>query len=219
MKRIVVEKKILEKNDDIANSIRNLLDKNHIFSLNVMSSPGAGKTTLIERIVEALKPEYKIAAIDGDLDTQRDAQRIAALGIEAVQINTSGTCHLDSSMVQKALNDISLDLDLLIIENVGNLVCPASFYLGTHKNAVLISTPEGDDKVKKYPTMFNIADVVLINKMDIAQFVNFNVEKVENEIKELNPNAIIFKISAIKNEGLSEFINWIKKNIELLKHQ
>ncbi|MGC8790153.1 MAG: hydrogenase nickel incorporation protein HypB [Desulfurella sp.] len=133
MKRIVVEKKILEKNDDIANSIRNLLDKNHIFSLNVMSSPGAGKTTLIERIVEALKPEYKIAAIDGDLDTQRDAQRIAALGIEAVQINTSGTCHLDSSMVQKALNDISLDLDLLIIENVGNLVCPASFYLGTHK--------------------------------------------------------------------------------------
>ncbi|AHF96522.1 MAG: hydrogenase nickel incorporation protein HypB [Desulfurella sp.] len=219
MKRIVVEKKILEKNDDIANSIRNLLDKNHIFSLNVMSSPGAGKTTLIERIVEALKPEYKIAAIDGDLDTQRDAQRIAALGIEAVQINTSGTCHLDSSMVQKALNDISLDLDLLIIENVGNLVCPASFYLGTHKNAVLISTPEGDDKVKKYPTMFNVADVVLINKMDIAQFVNFNVEKVENEIKELNPNAIIFKISAIKNEGLSEFINWIKKNIELLKHQ
>ncbi|SDC79078.1 hydrogenase nickel incorporation protein HypB [Desulfurella multipotens] len=219
MKRIVVEKKILEKNDDIANSIRNLLDKNHIFSLNVMSSPGAGKTTLIERIVEALKPEYKIAAIDGDLDTQRDAQRIAALGIEAVQINTSGTCHLDSSMVQKALNDISLDLDLLIIENVGNLVCPASFYLGTHKNAVLISTPEGDDKVKKYPTMFNIADVVLINKMDIAQFVNFNVEKVENEIKELNPNAIIFKISAIKNESLSEFINWIKKNIELLKHQ
>jgi hydrogenase nickel incorporation protein HypB len=219
VKRIVVEKKILEKNDDIANSIRNLLDKNHIFSLNVMSSPGAGKTTLIERIVEALKPEYKIAAIDGDLDTQRDAQRIAALGIEAVQINTSGTCHLDSSMVQKALNDISLDLDLLIIENVGNLVCPASFYLGTHKNAVLISTPEGDDKVKKYPTMFNVADVVLINKMDIAQFVNFNVEKVENEIKELNPNAIIFKISAIKNEGLSEFINWIKKNIELLKHQ
>jgi len=219
VKRIVVEKKILEKNDDIANSIRSLLDKNRVFGLNVMSSPGAGKTTLIERMVEALKPEYKIAAIDGDLDTQRDAQRIAALGIEAVQINTSGTCHLDSSMVQKALNDMSLDLDLLIIENVGNLVCPASFYLGTHKNAVLISTPEGDDKVKKYPTMFNVADVVLINKMDIAQFVNFDVEKVEHEIKELNPNAIIFKISALKNDGLDGFLNWVEKNIQSIKNQ
>ncbi|MGC8501435.1 hydrogenase nickel incorporation protein HypB [Desulfurella sp.] len=219
MKRIVVEKKILEKNDDIANSIRSLLNKNRVFGLNVMSSPGAGKTTLIERMVEALKPKYKIAAIDGDLDTQRDAQRIAALGIEAVQINTSGTCHLDSSMVQKALNDISLDLDLLIIENVGNLVCPASFYLGTHKNAVLISTPEGDDKVKKYPTMFNVADVVLINKMDIAQFVNFDVEKVEQEIKELNPNAMIFKISALKNDGLDEFLNWVEDNIQSIKNQ
>jgi hydrogenase nickel incorporation protein HypB len=219
MKRVVVEKKILEKNDDIANSIRNLLDKNHIFSLNVMSSPGAGKTTLIEQIVKVLKPKYKIAAIDGDLDTQRDAQRIAALGIEAVQINTSGTCHLDSSMVQKALNDISLDLDLLIIENVGNLVCPASFYLGTHKNAVLISTPEGDDKVKKYPTMFNVADAVLINKMDIARFVNFDIEKVENEIKELNPNALIFKVSALKNEGLKPFIDWIETNINLVKNR
>lgn len=219
MKRIVVEKKILEKNDDIANQIRNTLDKNRIFGLNVMSSPGAGKTTLIERIVETLKSKYKIAAIDGDLDTQRDAVRIAALGIEAVQINTSGTCHLDSSMVQKALNDITLDLDLLIIENVGNLVCPASFSLGTHKNVVLISTPEGDDKVKKYPTMFNVADVVLINKMDIAQFVNFDVKKVENEIKEINPYAKIFKISALKNEGLSEFLNWVESNISFAKSQ
>ncbi len=218
MKRIVVEKKILEKNDDIANKIRDLLDKNRIFGLNVMSSPGAGKTTLIERIVEYLKPKYKLAAIDGDLDTQRDAQRIAALGIEAVQINTSGTCHLDSSMLQKAINNISLDLDLLIVENVGNLVCPASFYLGTHKNAVLISTPEGDDKVKKYPTMFNVADVVLINKMDIVQFVNFDVEKVEHEIKEINPNAIIFKISALNNDGLSGFLNWIESNIQLIKN-
>ncbi len=218
MKRIVVEKKILEKNDDIANKIRDLLDKNRIFGLNVMSSPGAGKTTLIERIVEYLKPQYKLAAIDGDLDTQRDAQRIAALGIEAIQINTSGTCHLDSSMLQKAINNISLDLDLLIVENVGNLVCPASFYLGTHKNAVLISTPEGDDKVKKYPTMFNVADVVLINKMDIVKFVNFDVEKVENEIKEINPNAIIFKISALNNDGLSGFLNWIESNIQLIKN-
>ncbi|MGE4546379.1 MAG: hydrogenase nickel incorporation protein HypB [Desulfurella sp.] len=219
MKRIVVEKKILEKNDDIANQIRNLLDKNRIFGLNVMSSPGAGKTTLIEQIVKELKPKYKIAAVDGDLDTQRDALRISALGIEAVQINTSGTCHLDSSMIQKALNDISLDLDMLIIENVGNLVCPASFYLGTHKNAVLISTPEGDDKVKKYPTMFNVADVVLINKMDIAQFVNFDIEKVENEIKEVNPNALIFKVSALKNEGLKPFIDWIETNINLVKNR
>jgi hydrogenase nickel incorporation protein HypB len=122
-------------------------------------------------------------------------------------------------MVQKALDHISLDLDLLIIENVGNLVCPASFYLGTHKNAVLISTPEGDDKVKKYPTMFNVADVVLINKMDIAQFVNFDIEKVENEIKELNPNALIFKVSALKNEGLKPFIDWIETNINLVKNR
>ncbi len=219
MKRIVVEKKILEKNDDIANQIRKTLDSNHIFGLNVMSSPGAGKTTLIERMVEIFKSKYKIAAIDGDLDTQRDAQRIAALGIETVQINTSGACHLDSSMVYKALNDITLDLDLLIIENVGNLVCPASFYLGTHKNVVLISTPEGDDKVKKYPTMFNVADVVLINKTDIAQFVKFDVEKVENEIKELNPHALIYKISALKNDGLEPFLSWVESNIVSVKNQ
>lgn len=217
MKRIIVEKKILEKNDDTANEIRGLLDKNHCLGLNIMSSPGAGKTTLIERVVETLKPKYKIAAVDGDLDTLRDAERISALGIEAVQINTSGTCHLDAQMVKEALNNMSLNLDLLLIENVGNLVCPASFYLGTHKNVVLISTPEGDDKVKKYPTMFNIANVVLINKIDIAQYVNFNIEKVQNEIKDLNPNALIFNISALKNDGLMPFIEWLENNIKEIK--
>jgi len=217
MKKVVVEKKILERNDETATEIRNLLNNKKVFSINIMSSPGAGKTTLVERIVDNFKLRYKIAAIDGDLDTTRDAQRIAALGIDVVQINTSGTCHLDAQMVKKALNDISLDIELLIVENVGNLVCPASFDIGTYKNIVLISTPEGDDKVKKYPTMFNIADCVLINKIDLANFVNFNVEKVENEIKELNPKAPIFKISALKNEGLEPFLKWLESNIQQFK--
>ena len=151
MKRVVIEKKILERNDESASKIKQILEDKGIFALNFMASPGAGKTTIIEKTVEALRNEYRISYIDGDLETDRDASRIKKLGVDVVQINTSGACHLDADMVLKALNQVSLNCDLLIIENVGNLVCPATFDIGAHKNVVILSVPEGDDKVKKVP--------------------------------------------------------------------
>lgn len=215
MKRISIERNILEKNNESADFLRELLKKHNCFSINLMSSPGAGKTTLAERMIESLKSKYSIAVIDGDLDTTRDADRLASHGVNVIQINTNGACHLDADMVKKAIPDIGLDnLDLLIIENVGNLVCPASFDVGTNKNVVLLSTPEGDDKVKKYPTMFNVADVVLINKMDLAKFVEFDVSKVEREIKDVNSKAEIIQISAKNGEGIDKFIAVIERFIK-----
>ena len=214
MKRVVVERKILERNDSSAQEIRDILKSKDIFAVNFMSSPGAGKTTTVEKTIEALKNNYKISFIDGDLETDRDAERIKTLGIDTVQINTSGACHLDANMVLKAMKQVSLDCDLLIIENVGNLVCPATFDVGANKNIVILSVPEGDDKVKKYPVMFNIADVILINKMDLIEFLDFDLNKVMQEIKEVSPNAQVIQLSAKNGDGISEFSDWIGQNIK-----
>lgn len=214
MKRVVVERKILERNDSSAQEIRDILKEKDIFAVNFMSSPGAGKTTTIEKTIESLKDSYKISFIDGDLETDRDTERIKALGIDTVQINTSGACHLDANMVLKAMNKVSLDCDLLIIENVGNLVCPATFDIGANKNIVILSVPEGDDKVKKYPVMFNAADVILINKIDLIEFLDFNLNKVLREIKEVSPNAQVIQLSAKNGDGISEFSDWIGQNIK-----
>ncbi len=218
MKRVVVERKILERNDSKADSIRDLLKDKHIFSLNFMSSPGAGKTTTIEETIKSLKELYRISFIDGDLETDRDAQRIKSLGIDTVQINTSGACHLDASMVLKALDKVSLDCDLLIIENVGNLVCPATFDIGADKNVVILSVPEGDDKVKKYPVMFNVADIILINKIDLVDFMDFDLTKVKEEIRQINPKAQVFEISAKNQKTLSKWIDYLKGMINSSKH-
>ncbi len=213
MKRVVVEKKILERNEESANEIREKLKEKGVFALNFMSSPGAGKTTVVENTIEALKDEYKISYIDGDLDTDRDAERVRALGVDVVQINTSGACHLDADMVLKALDRVDLDCDLLIVENVGNLVCPATFDIGAHKNIVILSVPEGDDKVKKYPIMFNVADVVLLNKVDLLKFLDFDVERVQKELKEVNPQAKLLKISAKDGYGMDQWFELIKSFI------
>ena len=173
-----------------------------------MSSPGAGKTTIVEKTIESLKDNYKISFIDGDLDTDRDAERVKQLGVDVVQINTSGACHLDADMVLKALQKVSLNCDLLIIENVGNLVCPATFDVGAAKNVVILSLPEGDDKVKKYTVMFNVADIVIINKIDLLGIVDFDMMKVERELKEVNPKAKLIKLSAKTLEG---FDSWLKQ--------
>jgi hydrogenase nickel incorporation protein HypB len=214
MKRVVIERKILERNDSSAKKIREKLKEKGIFSLNFMSSPGAGKTTTIEQTIKALKDKYKISFIDGDLETDRDAERIKALGIDTVQINTSGACHLDANMVLKALDKVSLDCDILIIENVGNLVCPATFDVGCDKNVVILSVPEGDDKVKKYPVMFNVADVILINKIDLADFMDFDKEKVKKEIKETSPKAKVFEISAKTGYGFDDWINFLSDMVK-----
>ncbi len=215
MKRVAVEKKILERNDESANRIRKILKDKGVFAINIMSSPGAGKTTVVERTIDFLKNKYRISYIDGDLDTDRDASRIRELGVDVVQINTSGACHLDADMVLKALEKISLDCDLLIIENVGNLVCPATFDIGAHKNIVILSVPEGDDKIKKYPVMFNIADVVLLNKVDLLKFLNFDVGKVKKELKDVNPKAELIQISATKGYGMRMWYSFLERLILL----
>ncbi len=211
MKRVVVEEKILERNNESAEKIRQILKDKDVFALNFMASPGAGKTTVIERTIEALKDSYRISYIDGDLDTDRDASRIKNLGVDVVQINTSGACHLDAYMVLKALEKVSLDCDLLIIENVGNLVCPATFDIGTHKNIVILSVPEGDDKIKKYPVMFNIADVVLLNKVDLLKFLNFDVDKVKRELRDVNPKAKLIQISATEGYGMKMWYSFLER--------
>ncbi|WP_025270229.1 hydrogenase nickel incorporation protein HypB [Hippea sp. KM1] len=214
MKRVVVERKILQRNDETAERIRELLRSKGIFSVNFMSSPGAGKTTIVEKTIEALKDDFRISFIDGDLDTDRDAERVKALGVDVVQINTSGACHLDAQMVYRAIDKVSLDCDLLIIENVGNLVCPATFDIGADRNVVILSVPEGDDKVKKYPVMFNVADVVLINKIDLLGILDFDIEKVRRELKEVSPKAEVFEVSAKKGTNLELWFEYLKSLIK-----
>ena len=214
MKRVVVERKILQRNDETAERIRELLRSKGIFSVNFMSSPGAGKTTIVEKTIEALKDDFRISFIDGDLDTDRDAERVKALGVDVVQINTSGACHLDAQMVYRAIDKVSLDCDLLIIENVGNLVCPATFDIGADRNVVILSVPEGDDKVKKYPVMFNVADVVLINKIDLLGILDFDIEKVRGELKEVSPKAKVFEVSAKKGTNLELWFEYLKSLIK-----
>jgi len=211
MKRVVVERKILERNESSAQKIRYILKNQGVFALNFMSSPGAGKTTIIEETIKALRDNCSISFIDGDLETDRDAERIKALGIDTVQINTSGACHLDADMVLKAIEKISLDCDLLIIENVGNLVCPATFDVGADKNVVILSVPEGDDKVKKYPVMFNVADTILINKIDLLDFMEFDINKVKKEAQQINPKAEVIEISASTKSGFGRWTSLIKR--------
>ena len=213
--KIPVVEKILSANDKIAEENRTMIDNSNVFSINIMASPGAGKTTLIERTIEALKDKLRIGMINGDIATSFDAERAAAAGAEAVQINTGGDCHLDAVMLQPALKQIDLkNLDLLIVENVGNLVCPAEFILGTHKNILVASIPEGDDKPYKYPGMYRGVDAVVINKIDLLPYVPFRTEYFKTGIKILNPDAVQFEVSCQTGEGLSEWFKWILSNIK-----
>jgi hydrogenase nickel incorporation protein HypB len=209
-KEIAVFKKILEKNDHQAQHNREHFDKYGILSVNLMSSPGAGKTTLLEKTIEALKDRYKIGVIEGDLETERDAERVRNKGAVAYQITTGQTCHLDAFMVHKGLHHLPLEeLDIVFVENVGNLVCPASFDVGTHLNVVLLSVPEGDDKPAKYPVMFKKADLLIITKADLLPYFDFDVERCIKEFKELNPEAEVIVLSTKTGEGLDKWINWL----------
>lgn len=210
IRRIPVVEKILNANDRLAVENRARLDDAGVFSLNLMASPGAGKTSLIERTVDALKDRLRMAVIDGDIATSLDADRAAAAGAQAVQINTGGECHLDAVMVHDALQQLSLpDIDLLVIENVGNLVCPASFLLGSHKSVLVASIPEGDDKPYKYPVMYRGVDVLVINKIDLLPYVPFRMNFFLDGIKVLNPGVLTFPLSCRTGEGLDAWIEWI----------
>ena len=215
MEVITIEREILKKNDEIAEDNRKLFKDSNLFVLNLLSSPGSGKTSILERTLIKLKDELKIAVIEGDVQTSNDAERIAKINVQAVQIITKGSCHLDAQMVQNAAKSINLkELDILFIENVGNLVCPAGFDLGEDKKVVLMSTPEGDDKPLKYPAAFRKASVLIINKIDLLSHLNFNINSaVENSLK-INPQLQVFKTSCVTDEGIDLWCEWLKKQIK-----
>lgn len=218
--RVTVVEKILSANDQLATENRRLLNQAGVFALNIMASPGAGKTSLIERTIKLLAGQLRVAVIDGDIATSIDADRAAAAGALAVQINTGGECHLDAVMLKNALNQLGLDqtrskpaIDLLIVENVGNLVCPASFALGTHKSVLVASIPEGDDKPYKYPGMYRGVDALVINKIDLLPYVPFRMEYFRTGVEILNPNLVTFPLSCQSGEGLEQWIEWIQASI------
>ncbi len=212
--RVAVGEAILGANERLAAANRQALDQAGVFSLNLMASPGAGKTSLIERTLQALNRSLRLGVIDGDIATSLDADRAAAAGAAAVQINTGGECHLDAVMIQTALERLDLgSLDLLIVENVGNLVCPASFALGTHKNVLIASVPEGADKPHKYPGMYRGIEALVLNKTDLLPYVDFDQAFFQQGVQALNPGVVTFALSCRTGEGLSAWLGWIEAEV------
>jgi len=207
---IKVVKDILGANEQIAERNRQLLDSNGVFAVNLMSSPGAGKTSLILETIKRLKGKTKIGVIEGDVSSSLDAEVIGKEGIPVIQINTGGECHLDANMTYSALGKMPLqDIELLLIENVGNLICTAEFALGEHKNVLVSSTPEGDDKPFKYPLMFHKVDVVVINKIDLLPYLKFNTETFSQAIKGINEKVKILEISCATGQGIEQWVSWL----------
>ena len=218
-KVIEVKRSIFEDNDADANKLREELKQEGTFLLNLMSSPGAGKTTTLKRTIAMLKDEMKIGIMEADIDSEVDAQAITETGVRAIQIHTGGMCHLDADMTRQGIHEFGTqDLDFVVLENVGNLVCPAEFDTGSTKNAMILSVPEGDDKPLKYPLMFTISDVVLINKCDtLSVFDDFDTEVVKERILKLNPNAKVIFVSAKTGEGFDEWADWIRQEVHEYK--
>lgn len=214
MSVITIERKILAKNDEIARQNRDYLKSKNIFTLNLMSSPGAGKTSILEKTLEFAQDKINFAVIEGDVQTDNDAQRIAKYGIPVIQIVTNGGCHLEANLVKNALENLSLEgVQILFIENVGNLVCPTSYDLGEDLKIIISSTTEGDDKPQKYPSAFLVSNVCLINKIDLNQHLDFNLEKFKSNAKKINPKIIFFELSAKTGEGFDGWISWLKEKI------
>lgn len=209
--KIMLQEDVLKDQNLAAAFNRETFKNNHILVINLMSSPGAGKTTLLEETIKALQNEFQMAVIEGDLATELDAERLRSLGVKTVQINTIGGCHLDARMITKTLPEFELDsIDILFIENIGNLVCPSGYDLGQDYKIVVLSVPEGNDKIPKYPVMFRRTDVTIINKIDLLPYVSFNLEKAKINLNEINPEAQLKALSAKTGEGMKEWINWIK---------
>lgn len=213
-KVIEVKRSIFEDNDADAASLRAELKSEHTFLLNLMSSPGAGKTTTLKKTIELLKDEMKIGVMEADIDSDVDAAAISDTGVRAIQIHTGGMCHLDADMTRQGIKEFGTkDLDLVVLENVGNLVCPAEFDTGSCKNAMILSIPEGDDKPLKYPLMFSICDVVLINKTDVLPYFDFDMDKCREYIRARNEKAKVIPISAKEGEGFEEWISWLREEV------
>ena len=213
---IPIVENIMKANEQLAKKNRKRLDEAGIFGINMMASPGAGKTSLIERTLEQLPDRIKIAVVDGDIATSIDADRAAAAGATAIQINTGGECHLDAIMLSNALDQLEnlVKFDLLIVENVGNLVCPAAFKLGTHKSILVASIPEGDDKPYKYPGMYQDVDALIINKIDLLPYIAFKMDYFRQGVEILNPGLVTFPISCTTEEGIEDWIAWLLQTLK-----
>jgi hydrogenase nickel incorporation protein HypB len=215
-KVLQIKQSVFEDNNRQAESLREELKREKTFLLNLMSSPGAGKTTTLTKTIEALKEELRIGVLEADIDSDVDARTISTTGVKVIQLHTGGMCHLDADMTKQGLEGLGTeDIDLAILENVGNLVCPAEFDTGASKNAMILSVPEGDDKPLKYPLMFSIVDVLLINKIDVIDYFDFNLEVCIERAKNLNPNVKIISISAKTGEGIDEFAAWLRTQVKV----
>jgi hydrogenase nickel incorporation protein HypB len=211
--KVPVVEKIMDANDQVAAMNRRIFDDAGVLAINIMASPGAGKTSIILKTIENLAPNMRIGVIEGDTaPVTIDADKVMAAGMPAVQINTGGDCHLDAMMMSRGMEQLPLkDLDIVIVENVGNLICPAAFKLGTHANVLIASIPEGDDKPYKYPNIYRGLDVLLINKTDLIPYINFNMDYFRQGVEMLNPGLITFSLSAKTGEGLSAWVDWLKE--------
>ena len=214
-KILEIKKSVFEDNNLQADLLRTELKKEKTFLLNLMSSPGSGKTTTVVRTIEALKDEMKIGVLEADIDSDVDAHTVSKTGTKVIQLHTGGMCHLDAGMTKQGLQGLGTkDLDFVILENVGNLVCPAEFDTGASKNAMILSVPEGDDKPLKYPLMFSIVDVLLINKIDAISIFDFDFELVEERVKKLNPNIKVIKVCAKTGEGMDQWADWVRTEVK-----
>ncbi len=212
--KIDMKQPILDKNDTLAAQLRARFAENHVYVVDLLASPGSGKTSTILATIEALRDEFNIAVIEGDIASSVDAERIKAQGIPAVQINTGGACHLESAMLKRAIDVLDLErLDLIIVENVGNLVCPTDFDLGENAKIMILSVPEGDDKPLKYPGVFQISEAIILNKVDTMPVFNFNEEAFRAAVTQLNPTAPVFPLAATKGTGVEEWADWLAQRI------
>lgn len=218
VKVINVRQSVFEENNKIAMKNREFFDSLNLFVINLMSAPGAGKTSIIERTIDALKEKFKIGVIEGDITSSIDAEKLEKKGIPTIQLNTGGECHLDANMISQAIENFNFNgLDLIIIENVGNLVCPAEFKVGEDMKVMILSAPEGHDKPKKYPLMFMESSALLINKIDLLPYIDTDINALIKNAKEINPNIQIFKTSAKTGEGIKEWTEWLTEKIQQSK--
>jgi hydrogenase nickel incorporation protein HypB len=216
--RIPIVENILSANDRLAAENRQMLDQQYIFALNFMASPGAGKTSLLEHTIQGLKDDLRIGVVEGDLATSLDAERAEAAGAISLQINTGGECHLDAVMFHQALAHLPLaSLDVLFVENVGNLICPSAFQLGTHQSVLIASIPEGDDKPYKYPGMYRGVDVLVINKIDLLPYVDFDMDYFKRGVEVLNPNVRVFEVSCRTGQNMDAWLLWVKHEVEAFR--
>lgn len=214
-KILEIKQSVFDDNNQQANALRENLKKEKTFLLNLMSSPGSGKTTTLRQTIQSLKEEFSIGVMEADIDSDVDAQAISETGAKVIQLHTGGMCHLDAEMTKQGLEGLETEgIDLAILENVGNLVCPAEFDTGASKNAMILSVPEGDDKPLKYPLMFSIVDVLLINKIDTLDYFDFDIKKCEERAKKLNPNIKVIPISAKTGEGIEEWADWLRRAVK-----